>query len=89
MPTHCYDWSAGYVSPWQSADGSTYSTPPPVVDAIVQALVDGREPGSVTMVELGSGDGRICMAASRRGVRSLGIELDPELVQADQQAQLM
>jgi len=93
MPTTFgYDWKSGYVSPWRSADGSTYATPPPVVDAVVDALVDRGQgetemrPGSVNMVELGSGDGRICMAAARRGVRSLGIELDPELVQAAQQA---
>ena len=86
MPTFGFDWSAGYVSPWRSADGSTYATPPPVVDAVVEALIEGREPSSVNMVELGSGDGRICMAAARRGVRSLGIELDAGLVQAAQQA---
>ena len=76
MPLFGFDWSAGYVSPWQAADGSLFATPPPVVDAIVDSLQAGEAP----MVELGSGDGRICIAAARRGVRCVGIELDPMLV---------
>eukprot|EP00908_Phaeocystis_cordata_P004280 Transcript_14667.p1 GENE.Transcript_14667~~Transcript_14667.p1 ORF type:complete len:239 (+),score=51.40 Transcript_14667:107-823(+) len=78
MPLFGFDWSAGYVSPWQAADGSLFATPPPVVDAIVDSLL--LHAGEAPMVELGSGDGRICVAAARRGVRCLGIELDPMLV---------
>jgi len=83
MPLFSFDWSRGFVSPWHAEDGvSVYATPPSVVQVIVEALVEeaGKEPAP--MVELGSGDGRICIAAARRGVRSLGIELDPSLVQA-------
>ncbi len=33
------------------------------------------------VIDLGSGDGRIVIAAGKRGARALGIEYDPELVQ--------
>ena len=34
-----------------------------------------------TVVDLGSGDGRIVIAAARRGARALGIEYNPDLVE--------
>jgi SAM-dependent methyltransferase len=54
-------------------------TPQPVVDAILR-LAELR-PGDL-LVDLGSGDGRIVIEAARRfGVRALGVEIDPALVQ--------
>lgn len=53
-------------------------TPEPVVDAIL-GLGDIR-PGD-RLIDLGSGDGRIVIAAARRfGIRALGVEIDPALV---------
>lgn len=37
------------------------------------------KPGQ-TMLELGSGDGRLLLAAAKRGIRSVGYELNPLLV---------
>lgn len=37
------------------------------------------QPGQ-TMLELGSGDGRLLRAAAARGIRSIGVELNPLLV---------
>lgn len=36
----------------------------------------GAGPGDL-LVDLGCGDGRICVAAARRGARALGVDLDP------------
>lgn len=53
-------------------------TPPPVVDAMLE-LADVRT-GDV-LYDLGSGDGRIPIAAARRyGIRAVGIEIDPEMI---------
>ena len=39
-----------------------------------------------TVVDLGSGDGRIVIAAARRGARALGIEYNPDLVEYSRRA---
>jgi precorrin-6B methylase 2 len=53
-------------------------TPREVVDAMLE-LAD-LKPGDL-LYDLGSGDGRIVIAAARRpGVRAVGIDIDPELV---------
>ena len=75
MPTHGYDWAAGYVAPFRAADGSTYTTPDAVVSILLDAIGEDRE-----VVDLGSGDGRIALAAARRGLRARGIELDASLI---------
>ena len=56
-----------------------------------QALVDKMlDMAKVTpkdyLIDLGSGDGRLVITAARRGVRALGIEYNPELVELSQQA---
>jgi SAM-dependent methyltransferase len=54
-------------------------TPHPVVEAMLQ--IAGVRAGDV-VYDLGSGDGRIPIAAARRyGVRAVGIELDARLVE--------
>ena len=54
-------------------------TPPAVVDAMLELAA--VRPGDV-VYDLGSGDGRIPIAAARRyGVRAVGIEQDRELVE--------
>ncbi|MQA28778.1 MAG: methyltransferase domain-containing protein [Luteitalea sp.] len=62
-------------------------TPYPVVDAMLQLA--GVGPNDV-VYDLGSGDGRIVIAAaSTYGARGVGIELDPKLVaEATRNAQL-
>lgn len=51
-------------------------------EADVQQMLDMAEvgPGDY-LIDLGSGDGRIVIAAARRGVRAHGVELEPELVE--------
>ena len=52
-------------------------TPPEVVDRILE-IAAVRKVDFV--IDLGSGDGRIAIAAARKGARALGIDIDPERV---------
>ena len=53
-------------------------TPIPVVDAMLDLAAVGRDD---VVYDLGSGDGRIVIAAARdRGAQGVGIEIDPRLV---------
>lgn len=55
-------------------------TPWPVVRAMLELA---RVGGTDFVVDLGSGDGRVVIEAARsRGARGLGVEIDPDLVQA-------
>jgi SAM-dependent methyltransferase len=55
------------------------ATPPEVVDAMLE-LAEVRSTDVV--YDLGSGDGRILIAAAKKyGARGVGIEIDPELIQ--------
>ncbi len=53
----------------------------PTPDAVVERMLDMAEvkPGE-RVVDLGSGDGKIAIAAARRGARARGIEYNPDLV---------
>jgi SAM-dependent methyltransferase len=53
----------------------------PTPDAVVQRMLDMAEvkPGE-RVVDLGSGDGKITIAAARRGAVARGIEYNPEMV---------
>jgi hypothetical protein len=53
-------------------------TPPEVVEAMLNLA--GLRAGE-QLVDLGSGDGRIVLAAARRGAQARGVELDAELVE--------
>jgi 16S rRNA A1518/A1519 N6-dimethyltransferase RsmA/KsgA/DIM1 with predicted DNA glycosylase/AP lyase activity len=61
----------------RSPDIHFVPTPNNVVDAMLDIAAVG--PGDV-VYDLGSGDGRIVIAAARRGARGVGVELDPRLV---------
>jgi SAM-dependent methyltransferase len=60
------------------ADVPFVTTPPEVVEGMLD-LAEVR-PGEL-VYDLGCGDGRIVIAAARRGARGVGIELNPELVE--------
>jgi SAM-dependent methyltransferase len=53
----------------------------PTPDEVVQRMLDMAElrPGE-RVVDLGSGDGKIAIAAARRGARARGIEYNPDMV---------
>jgi len=60
------------------------TTPPEVVERMLQ-IAETR--ASDLVVDLGSGDGRIVIAAAQKyGARGLGIELDPKLVEKSREA---
>ena len=55
-------------------------------DNVVNAMLDlaALTPNDV-LVDLGSGDGRIVIAAAKRGVRAIGVEINPALIQQSQE----
>ncbi len=60
------------------------ATPQPVVEKMLEMA--GASEGDY-LIDLGSGDGRIGIAAARRGARSLGVDIDPDrVVQASRAA---
>jgi len=68
-----YDSADGYVSPW-------LPTAPRVIDNLLRALCLG--PNDV-LLDLGCGDGRVCVrAAETSGCRAIGLDLDEALVLA-------
>lgn len=52
-------------------------TPPEVVERMLELA--GVRPEDF-VIDLGSGDGRIAIAAARKGARALGIDIDPERI---------
>jgi SAM-dependent methyltransferase len=53
-------------------------SPQEVVNKMVELAGVGKDD---TVYDLGSGDGRIVIAAAKKGARAIGFEIDPELVQ--------
>ena len=67
-----YDWARGYVAPFLGVDRR----------AVSQALKAAAVTASDKLVDLGSGDGRICrVAAAQLEATAVGVELDASLVQ--------
>jgi SAM-dependent methyltransferase len=64
---------------WAWDDGSVpfVVTPPEIVERMLRMAEVGK---GDTLIDLGSGDGRIVIAAAQRGAQALGVDLDPELV---------
>ena len=53
----------------------------PTPAAVVDAMLDMAEVGPADyLIDLGSGDGRIVIAAARRGAQGLGVDIDPARV---------
>jgi SAM-dependent methyltransferase len=76
-----FDWAAGYVSPFRDSDGTPYVTPPAVATALVDVVAASSSAAQPQLlIDLGSGDGRLVLAAAERGLRAHGVELDPNLV---------
>ena len=67
--------------PWagtpQHLDAPFWSTPEPLVERMLDLA--GVAPGD-HLIDLGCGDGRIAIAAARRGATALGVDLDPERI---------
>jgi SAM-dependent methyltransferase len=54
----------------------------PTPDELVQAMLDlAKVTPQDTLMDLGSGDGRIVIAAAKRGARATGIEYNPDMVE--------
>jgi precorrin-6B methylase 2 len=53
----------------------------PTPDELVEAMLDTAKVTSAdTVMDLGSGDGRIVIAAAKRGARAIGFEFNPDMV---------
>ncbi|MGQ0544251.1 MAG: SAM-dependent methyltransferase [Betaproteobacteria bacterium] len=65
--------------PWSWDDGTVpyVVTPMEIVERMMRMGEVGR---GDYVIDLGSGDGRIVIAAAKRGARGMGVDLDPELV---------
>ena len=57
-------------------------TPPEVVDRMLQMVDVGPDD---FVIDLGSGDGRIAIAAAKKGARALGVDIDPQRVREAQE----
>jgi SAM-dependent methyltransferase len=70
-------WNQDPPAPVRQPDVIYYATEPKVIDAMFDlAKVTSRD----VVYDLGSGDGRIVIAAAKRGAKAVGIEIDPALV---------
>ena len=58
----------------------------PTSPELVEKMLDmARVTADDFVIDLGSGDGRIVIAAARRGARAVGVEFDPEMVKLSRQ----
>jgi SAM-dependent methyltransferase len=79
-------WAAfNYLIDFRTPDVAFVPTPHKVVAAMLD-LAEVSEDD--TVYDLGSGDGRVLLAAAGRGARAVGIEIDPDLVERSRQAVL-
>ena len=62
---------------WDDGSVPFVVTPPEIVERMMRMADVGV---SDTLIDLGSGDGRIAIAAAQRGARAFGVDLDPDLV---------
>lgn len=73
-------------SNFASAHGAPDELYEPTPYIIVEQMLDEAHlvPGDV-VIDLGCGDGRIPVAAARRGARAIGVDIDPQRILASQQ----
>ena len=77
-------WAAfNYLQDFRTPDVPFVTTPPDIVTAMLD--LGGVKAGDV-VYDLGSGDGRIPIAAAGRGAKAVGIELDPKLADGSREA---
>jgi len=58
----------------------------PTPDELITAMLDmAKVTSSDYVIDLGSGDGRIVIAAAKRGARAMGIEFNPDMVELSRQ----
>ena len=58
----------------------------PTSPALTEKMLDlAKVTASDYVIDLGSGDGRMVIAAAKRGARALGVEFNPEMVKLAQQ----
>ena len=77
-------WAAfNYLVDFRAPDVPFVTTPHDVVAAMLD-LAEVSE--ADTVYDLGSGDGRVLLAAAERGARAVGIEIDPNLVAQSREA---
>jgi SAM-dependent methyltransferase len=62
---------------WDDGSVPFVVTPAEIVERMLRMAQVGR---GDHLIDLGSGDGRIVIAAARRGATALGVDLDPDLV---------
>jgi SAM-dependent methyltransferase len=75
----CLSLAGGAQTPRMQRTPDIHYVPTP--NDVVEAMLDLATVRAGDIVyDLGSGDGRIVIAAARRGARGVGIELDPMLV---------
>src|SRR5688572_33425840 len=61
-------------------------TPPELIERMLDmACVTARD----CVVDLGSGDGRMVIAAAKRGAHARGVEYDPQLIEVAQRAAVL
>ena len=66
-----YEWSKGFVAPHV---GSSFSS-------IQSALDNLGVTRGWNVIDLGCGDGRVCIESAKRGARAVGVDLDEGLLQ--------
>jgi SAM-dependent methyltransferase len=75
-------WLLGTAAGGMSLDGLPYVPFVPTPEAVVDEMLEiARVSAADIVYDLGSGDGRIVIAAAKRfGARGVGVEIDPELI---------
>lgn len=73
-----------FVSPYHWIEGDSLAPPCPTDYGIVSDMLDMLSEyldEEKTLVDLGCGDGRICISAAKRfGCKSIGVEIEEELI---------
>ncbi len=58
----------------------------PTPDELIKVMIDlAKVTSSDLLMDLGSGDGRIVIAAAKRGARAIGVEFNPDMVALSRQ----